>query len=255
MKKISFFAMRTLVLIKLKIFFKDYAYSIIAPIVSSLLFIIILKTISDYYQIEYNNIDYMNFIIPGIIAMIVIQETYSNISETIITMKQYGTFKDIIMSPISRIEIAISYLIVVSFIGILIACINLIIINFFLDIQYSNLFRFIYYLFLISVFFTSVGAIVGFISYTWDVQQGIFNFIIAPISLLSGTFFSIESIPDDFKNYFLMNPFYYLISNFKKSFNDNQIYNLNIDITIVILIFIIVYLNLFIFKKGIRVVE
>ena len=92
--------MWTLILMKLKIFFKEYPYSIIAPLISSIIFITILKTISEFYNLSTTNTDFMNFIIPGIIMMVVIQETFSNISETMIHMKQQGTLNDILISPI-----------------------------------------------------------------------------------------------------------------------------------------------------------
>ena len=79
MSNISYFSMRTIILMKLKIFFKDFAYSIIAPLVSSIIFITILKTISEYYNLRSTNTDFMSFIIPGIIMMIVIQETFSSV--------------------------------------------------------------------------------------------------------------------------------------------------------------------------------
>ena len=145
MSNISYFAMSTLILMKLKIFIKEYPYTIIAPLISSIVFIIILKTISEFYNLKTSNIDYMNFVIPGIIMMVVIQETFSNISETMIHMKQEGTFKDILMSPISRVEIAISFIIAVLIIGIITSIINLIIINIFVEIQLFNLWRFIFY--------------------------------------------------------------------------------------------------------------
>ena len=255
MSNISYFAMSTLILMKLKIFFKEYPYTIIAPLISSLVFIIILKTISEFYNLKTNNINYLNYIIPGIIIMVVIQETFSNISETIIHMKQEGTFKDILMSPISRVEIAISYVIAILIIGIIIAIMNLIIINFFVEIRPLNLWRFIFYISLTSILFGSIGSIIGFLSYTWDVQQSFFNFIISPISLLSGTFFSVELINDGWKNIFLGNPVYYLILNLRKSFESDQTYLLKIDILLLILLFIIVYTTLYIFKKGYRVIE
>ena len=166
MSNISYFAMWTLILMKLKIFIKEYPYSIIAPLISSIIFITVLNTISEFYNLKTSNSDFMSFVIPGIIMMIIIQETFSNISEMIIHMKQEGTFKDILMSPISRVEIAISYLIATLIIGIIIAIINLIVINLFVEIQLYNLSRFIYYVSLASIFFGSIGAIIGFISYT-----------------------------------------------------------------------------------------
>jgi len=247
--------MSTLILMKLKIFIKEYPYTIIAPLISSLIFIIILKTISEFYNLKTSNTDYISFIVPGIIMMIVIQETFSNISETMIHMKQEGTFKDILMSPISRVEIAISYIIAILIIGIIIAIINLIVINIFFEIQLFSLWRFIFYLSLTSVFFGSLGAIIGFLTYTWDIQQSFFNFIIAPISLLSGTFFSVDLIDSSWKNIFLANPFYYLVLNTRKSFEIDQTYFLITDILLLILVFMIVCIALYIFKKGYRVID
>jgi len=255
MSNISYFAMRTLILMKLKIFIKEYPYTVIAPLISSIIFIIILKTISEFYNLKTSNIDYMNFVIPGIIMMVVIQETFSNISETMIHMKQEGTFKDILMSPISRVEIAISFIIAVLIIGIITSIINLIIIDIFVEIKLFNLWRFIFYISITSVLFGSMGCMIGFLSYTWDVQQGFFNFIIVPISLLSGTFFSIDIIGSSWRSAFLANPFYYLISNTRKSFQFDQIYFLKIDILLLILVFITVYTTLYIFNKGYRVID
>ena len=255
MSNISYFAMWTLILMKLKIFIKEYPYTIIAPLISSIIFIIILKTISEFYNLKTSNIDYMNFVIPGIIMMVVIQETFSNISETMIHMKQEGTFKDILMSPISRVEIAISFLVAILIIGIIVAMINLIIINFFVEIQLFNLSRFIFYVSLTSILFGSIGAIIGFLSYTWEIQQSVFNFLIAPISLLSGTFFSIDIIETKWQNLLLFNPFYHLISNTRKSFQDGQIFNYQLDILIVFLVFVLIYISLYIFNKGYRVID
>ena len=255
MSNISYFSIRTLILMKLKIFIKEYAYSIIAPLISSVIFIIILKTISEIYSLRVNNTTFMNFIVPGIIMMVVIQETFSNISETIIHMKQEGTFKDILMAPISREEIAISFLISILFIGIIVAIINLIVISIFIDIHLYSLWRFILYLSLSSILFGSFGAIIGFISYTWDSQQGFFNFLIAPISLLSGTFFSVDIIEKSWQGFFLANPFYHLVSNLRQSFEIDQSYSFKIDTILVFLVFVIVYFTLYILRKGYRVIE
>ena len=254
MEDISFFAIRTLIFMKLKIFFKEYIYSIISPLISSILFILILIILSNYYKFSSNN-NYINFIIPGIIMMIIFQETFSNISETIITLKHSGTFKDIIISPISRVEIAIAYLISIMIIGLIIGSINLIVINFILDFTLYNYLRFFYYIALASLIFGSMGAIVGFLSYSWETQQGLFNFFITPVSLLSGTFFSISSIENNLKNIFFINPFYYLVGNFRKSFEINSIYNVYSDILLSILAICFIFFALYIFKTGYKVID
>ena len=256
MGNISYYGMRTIVLMKLKIFIKEFQYSIISPIVSSIIFIIILATISEFYDLRNeDNSSYMIFVIPGIIIMIVIQETYANISETLIHMKQTGSFNDILMSPISRIEIALSLMIASLFIGLIISIINLIIISLFFDIYFYNIYRIAYYLSITAIIFGSIGSIIGFVSYTWDVQQSFFNFMIVPISLLSGTFFSITVVESKWKDIFLLNPFYYLVSYFRKAFSNNQSFDLKIDILLVIVGFFVVYSMIYIFKKGYKVIN
>lgn len=255
MNNISFFAIRTLIFMKIKIFFKEYIYSIISPAISSILFIMIMMIISDHYKITLNNNNYINFLIPGIIMMIIIQEAFSNVSETIITLKHSGTFKDIIMSPISRIEIATAYLISILIIGLIVASINLIIIYFIVDFTLYNYLRFYYYIALASLIFGGIGAIVGFLSYSWETQQGLFNFFITPISLLSGTFFSINAIENNIKNLFLINPFYHLVENLRKSFEMNSIYNVYLDIILALLTFFTVCFVFYIFKSGYKVID
>ena len=256
MSNISYYGMRTIVLMKLRIFFKEFQYSIISPIISSLIFIIILGTVSEYYGLSSNgNSSFMFFVIPGIIIMIVIQETYANISETLIHMKQTGSFNDILMSPISRTEIALSFILASLFIGLTISIINLILINIFFDINFYNIYRVAYYLSITSIIFGSMGSIIGFISYTWDTQQSFFNFIIVPISLLSGTFFSVTTIESEWKSLFMLNPFYYLVSYFRKGFDINQSYDLKVDIILIIIVFFIIYCMIYIFKKGYKVIN
>ena len=256
MGNISYYGMRTIVLMKLKIFIKEFQYSIISPIVSSIIFIIILATISEFYDLRNeDNSSYMVFVIPGIIIMIVIQETYANISETLIHMKQTGSFNDILMSPISRIEIALSLMIASLFIGLIICITNLIVISLFFDIYLYNIYRAIFYISITSIIFGSFGSIIGFVSYTWDTQQSFFNFLIVPISLLSGTFFSVTVIESEWKSFFMLNPFYYLVSYFRKGFDINQSYDLKVDIMLVIIGFFIVYSMIYIFKKGYKVIN
>ena len=75
MSNISYYGMRTIVLMKLKIFFKEFQYSIISPIISSFIFITILGTISEFYNLSNSgNNGFMIFVIPVIIIMIIIQE-------------------------------------------------------------------------------------------------------------------------------------------------------------------------------------
>ena len=141
MSNISYFAIKTIFIYEVKDFFKEFQFNIVAPLINTLLFVIILSTIESYYSIPSDGSSYLNFLVPGIIIMVVMQASFNHLSEVIIAMKQIGSFNDYLMSPISRIEIFFSFilssLVVCVFIGIL----NLIVLSNFTDFQNINYFK------------------------------------------------------------------------------------------------------------------
>ena len=254
MGNFSYYGIKTIIFQKIKEFFSEFQYTIIAPLISSFIFVLIMSTISNYYSIIVEEDNYIEFIIPGIVMMIVMQVSYQNISESLIFMKQIGSFNDYLMSPISRLEILISFIIVSVFIGVFIGLINIFFLNIFVKYDFIHYYKVIYYLILTSLIFSSLGAIVGFLFYTWDLQQSIYNFIVIPISLLSGTFFSINSVNLKWFLLFEINPFYQLVNNFRQSFKNEQNINYNEEMLILFVSFFILFISIIVFKKGYKVI-
>ena len=126
---INFFAMFTIVKFRIREFITEYHYSILAPLTTNLLFIIIFSTIDRYYSLSNNDISFIQFLVPGLIIMIVAQESFDNPSVSIINSKQIGSFDDFLLAPISRIEIFISYLVSQILIGIFIGTLNFLILS------------------------------------------------------------------------------------------------------------------------------
>ena len=253
MSNISYSAIRTILFYEIKIFFREFQFNIIAPLISTCLFVFILYTVQHYYSTDTQEGSYMNFLIPGIIIMLVIQTSYNHLSEVIISMKQCGSFNDYLTSPISRSEIFISFILSSIVVCLFVGLLNLILLSFFADFSNINYFSFFYYLILTIVIFSSIGASVGFISFTWDFKSSISDFFITPLSFLSGTVFSINVIEAKWKFIFDYNPIYYLVKGFRNSFND---YNFNFfqDLALFLFTFIFFIISLLIFKKGYKVV-
>ena len=149
MSNLSYYAIKTISFQKIKEFFSEFQYTIISPLISTIIFVVILRTISNYYSLDVKE-NYLNFVIPGIIIMTVMQVTYQNISESLIFMKQIGSFDDYLMSPISRTEILFSFLTASIFIGIFTGLVNIIVLTFFVKFYSFNFF--FYYLLFISYF-------------------------------------------------------------------------------------------------------
>ena len=253
MSNVSYYAMKTISFQKIKEFFSEFQYTIIAPLVSTIIFVIILSTISNYYSLNEEE-NYLNFVVPGIVIMVVMQVTYQNISESLIFMKQIGSFNDYLMSPISRIEILFSLLTASIFIGIFTGLVNIVVLTIFVKFYSFNFYIIIYYLFLTSLIFSSIGSIIGFLFFTWDIQSSVSNFIIVPISLLSGTFFSIHAINPKWIFLFKINPFYYLIKKFRESFYEDYGINISEELFLVFFSLFFLIISIFIYKKGCRTI-
>lgn len=252
---ISYIAIKTIIFQEIKIFFKEFQFNIIAPLLNTMLFVFIISTTNRYYSYSSNESGYVNFFVPGMILIVVIQASFNHLSEVIISMKQSGSFNDYLVSPISRIEIFLSLLLSSVFVCTLVGLINLIVLSFFTDFQYFQYFNLLYYLIITVLIFSSVGAIIGFLSFTWDFKSSISNFFIIPIAFLSGTFFTIESIDEKFKFLLKFNPFYYLVNGFRSSFiNGYDINPLN-DMYILIILSLSLFFSIFIFKNGYKVIN
>jgi len=255
MGNFSFYAIITIIKFRIKEYFSEYHYSIIAPLINTILFVIIFSTIDNYYALKMNDRSFIEFLVPGLILMTVVQESYDNSSVTLINMKQIGSLDDYLMAPITRIEIFLSFLISSIIIGVFLAVVNYIVLSLFINFETIDIIFFIYYLLVAIIFFSSLGCLIGFLSYTWDTQSTVSNFIVTPISLLSGTFFSINVLPDSLKFLFTYNPYYYVVNNFRSSFYNKFEFDLYIDLVIFFFVLIILIVTACIFFKGYKVIK
>ena len=148
---INFKAIFAIIAYRLKEFFSEYQYSLLAPITTNILFVLVFLTLQNYYSISIDSESFVYFIAPGLIIMIVAQESYDIPSVTLINMKQIGSLDDWLLAPISRIEILFSLLISSVIIGFIIAIVNFLVISLLIDIQIYNYLFFSYYLIVVII--------------------------------------------------------------------------------------------------------
>ena len=252
---LNFFAIFTIVKFRVREFTSDYHYSILAPLTSNILFVIIFSTIDRYYSLSNEGLSFMQFLIPGLIIMVVAQESFDNPSVSIVNSKQIGSFDDFLMAPLSRVEIFIAYLISQIFIGLFLGIINFLILSFFISYNFFSLISFVYYLVLVIIFFSSLGSLIGFLAYRWDTISTVSNFFVSPINFLSGTFFSISALPDELKYILLYNPYYYLITYFRNSFYIDAKVNYYVNTLIFIFVFSSFLITAYVFYRGYKVIK
>ena len=255
MSNISYYAIKTIIIHEIKNYILEFQFNIIAPLINTLLFVFIISTINKYYSFNEVSGSYIDFLIPGMVMTVVIQASFNHLSEVIISMKQSGSFEDYLISPISRIELFFSLITSSLIVSLVVAFINLFALSFFTTFEEINFLSLFLYLIITIIIFSSLGAVTGFLSFTWDIQSSISNFFIVPLSFLSGTFFSIKSIDSDWHFLFELNPFYHLVNGFRSSFVD--IYKINFfnQLFIFLILLTIILFSTYIFKKVYKVIN
>ncbi len=176
-------------------------------------------------------------------------------SVSIINSKQIGSFDDFLLAPLSRVEIFIAYIISQIVIGLILGLINFGVLSYFISFNYFSIFSFVYYLTLVIIFFTSIGSVVGFLAYRWDTQSTVSNFFISPINFLSGTFFTINTLPENLQVILSYNPYYYIISFFRDSFYIKTEINLFLNFIIIIFVSFVFIISGYIFYRGYNVIK
>ncbi|SVD28058.1 uncharacterized protein METZ01_LOCUS380912 [marine metagenome] len=192
--------------------------TLVGPILTSILFLVVISLAIGDERPDVLGVPYIEFLANGLIMMQVIQQSFSHSSSSVMMGKIMGTIVDIINSPLSAAEITISLVLASITRGLSIALISTIIFVFFLDLTIQNYFLWFLYLFLAGLFLGSAGIIAGLYADKFDQMATVTNFIIVPLSFLSGTFYSIEKLPNILKGLSYYNPFFHMIDGFRYSF-------------------------------------
>ena len=228
--------------------------TLIGPILTSILFLIVISMAIGDERPNVLGVSYIEFLASGLIMMQVIQQSFSHSSSSIVMGKMMGTIVDIINSPLSAAEVTISLVLASITRGLCIAFISTLIFVLFLDLGIQNYFLWFLYLFLAGLFLGSAGLIAGLYADKFDQMATVTNFLIVPLSFLSGTFYSIEKLPDTLKSLSYYNPFFHMIDGFRYSFIGQLDGSIIFGITFLLIVSIVTwYFAYLLFKKGYKI--
>ena len=224
------------------------------PILTSILFLTVIYLAIGDQRTDVLGVPYIKFLASGLIMMQVIQQSFAHSSSSLMMGKMMGTITDIVHSPLSSSEVVIAITLASAVRGLLIASVSTLIFIFFIDISVQNFFLWFIYLFLGGLFMGSLGIIVGLYADKFDQMSTVTNFIIVPLSFLSGTFYSIDRLPEFLRGVSIFNPFFHMIDGFRYSFLGKMDGSLSTGILLLtFLSLIITYLAYFLFHKGYKI--
>ena len=241
----------TLYIKEVKRFMKVAMQTIIGPAMSSLLFLAVFSLALGKSLQTIGGVSYPHFIAPGLIMMTILQNSFSNSASSIGQAKFQGNIIDVLMAPLNSFDLSIGYIMGSVSRGIICGVATYIGIIFFIPITIYSMPALIYFMMMGSIMMACLGTLVGIWADKWDQQQGIDNFIVLPLTFLSGTFYSISSLPEFWRNLSNVNPFFYNIDGFRYAFIGKSDASLLIgSLTLFSINILLVLLCYLIFRSG-----
>ncbi len=202
----------TLVIREKRRFTTIWTQTLLAPIVTSGLFILIFSFVfMDRGQGSEVNENYSQFLAPGILMMVTLQNAFANTSSSILVSKVNGNIVDTLMPPLTAIELTVGFMSGGILRGLFVASGVLIVIFPSVGLIPSNIFLIFIFILLGSMTFSLMGILVGIYCNKFDQMSAVNNFLITPLSFLSGTFYSVSNLPNPFNEISLYNPIFWLM--------------------------------------------
>ena len=202
----------TFVTRELKRFLSLYNQTLVPGLLTTVLYIVVFGKSLGSRIGDIKGHSYMDFIIPGLAMMNAITNAYSNSASSLFQAKIMQFLDDILITPLSGLEISLGYIVggaARGFInGILVLVMGLLL----TDISLSHPFLIVVELLVVSWAFGAVGLLVGIFAKTFDNIQLLVNFFLTPLVFLGGIFYSIDMLPPLWRNISLFNPLYYMIN-------------------------------------------
>jgi len=208
----------TLYMREVRRFVKVYTQTVVAPIITTLLFLAVFSLALGGATRVVNGVPFTEFLAPGLIMMAMAQNAFANTSSSIIISKVQGNIIDTLMPPFTARELTLGIALGGATRGVFVGFFVALAMSLFVDLKISNPAFIIYHAFMASLMLSLLGTIGGIWSEKFDHIAAVTNFVITPLSFLSGTFYSIQRLPEAAQVAAHLNPFFYMIDGFRYGF-------------------------------------
>ena len=228
--------------------------TLLSPIISSLLFLLVLSVAIGNNRAGMLGFPFITFLAPGLIAMQIIQQSFSHSSSSFMIGKIQGNIVDILYAPLSAGEVTLAVALAATTRSFMIGIVAIFIFYFLVDIEIKNYYSLIFYTFVSSFILGSVGIIAGLWAEKFDHMASVTNFLIIPLSFLSGTFYTIDNLPPFLQIISKCNPFFYMIDGFRYSFLEASDGSIFVGaIYLIVLAAVLWFASYLLYKKGYKI--
>ena len=199
-------------------FWKVAFQTVAAPVLTALMYLLIFgHVLQDRVQV-YPGVGYTDFLIPGLVMMSVLQNAFANSSSSLIQSKMMGNLVFILLTPLSPWNWFCAYMLSSMVRGLAVGLGVLLVTVWFSNLPWAAPLWIAAFAVLGAGLLSAMGIIAGLWSEKFDQMAAFQNFVIMPMTFLSGVFYSIHSLPDFWQTASHFNPFFYMIDGFRHGF-------------------------------------
>ena len=209
---------RTLFYKEILRFWKVSFQTVLAPVITALLYLTIFgHALRGHVQV-YPGVEYTSFLIPGLVMMSVLQNAFANSSSSLIQSKITGNLVFVLLPPLSHYEMFGAYVLAAVARGLAVGFGVFIVTIWFVPVSFSAPLYIIAFAVFGAAILGTLGLIAGIWAEKFDQLAAFQNFLIMPLTFLSGVFYSTHTLPPVWREVSRLNPFFYMIDGFRYGF-------------------------------------
>jgi len=199
-------------------FLKVSVQTVAAPVLTALLYLVIFGQALEGRMQVFEGVRYTSFLVPGLVMMSVLQNAFANSSSSLMQSKMTGNIVFILLAPISYLEFFAAYVLASVVRGLTVGLGVLAVTAWFVDLRLHAPLWALAFALLGAGLLGALGVLAGILSEKIDQMAAFQNFVIMPLTFLSGVFYSIHSLPGFWLDLSHANPFFYMIDGFRYGF-------------------------------------
>ena len=209
---------RTLLYKELLRFWKVSVQTVAAPVLTAVLYLVVFAYALEGRVRVYDSVAYTDFLVPGLVMMSVLQNAFANSSSSLVQSKITGNIVFILLPPISYFEFFAAYVLAAIVRGVVVGAGVLLATVWFVQLDLQAPVWALAFAVLGAGLLGALGLLAGILSEKIDQMAAFQNFVIMPLTFLSGVFYSIHSLPEFWLRLSHANPFFYMIDGFRYGF-------------------------------------
>src|SRR5574338_560313 len=199
-------------------FVKVGVQTVAAPVLTSMLYLLIFSHVLEERVQVFEGVRYTSFLLPGLVMMSVLQNSFANSSSSLIQSKITGNLVFLLLAPLSHREMYAAYVLASMLRGMAVGAGVFIVTAWFARLSFAAPAWILAFALLGSAILGTLGLIAGIWAEKFDQLAAFQNFLIMPLTFLSGVFYSTHTLPDLWRHVSRLNPFFYMIDGFRYGF-------------------------------------